>query len=121
MTERGRAGFAVPLVVVLTASVLVSLLEGIPRELPGVALGSGVLLHVERVSAVFAIVVAVVSVLREAARGRLPTQVSTAGLAYEPGGPAARVGEELQVQLDALRMQLEDLTEAALTDDDVPR
>lgn len=120
MIERPRALLAVPLVVVLAASLTVSLLEGVPQDLPGVALESAVLLHVERVSAIFAIVVAILSVLHEATRGRLPTQLTTGGLAYEAEAPAARAAEELQSQLDALRTQLQDLAEAAATDDGEP-
>jgi hypothetical protein len=66
---------AVALAALLFAGVVVSLIEGSPERLPGVALGSDVLLHVERAAAIFAILVALMSVLREAARGRLPTQL----------------------------------------------
>ena len=105
MIEPAGARFAVPLVAVLAVSVLVSLLEGVPQQLPGVALGSDVLLHIERVSAIFAIVVAVLSVLHEATGGRLPTQLTTSGLAYEAGGQAARATEKLQRQFDDLYTQ----------------
>jgi hypothetical protein len=75
--------FALPLAAVIAAGVVVTMIEGAPARLPGVALGSTVLLHVERAAALFAIVVAVLSVLAQATRGRLPTQLSTGGLAYE--------------------------------------
>jgi len=42
-------------------------------------------------------------VLREAGRGRLPTQLTTAGLAYEADVAAAEAAERLQGQLDELR------------------
>ena len=114
MIEPAGARFAVPLVAVLAVSVLVSLLEGVPQQLPGVALGSDVLLHIERVSAIFAIVVAVLSVLHEATAGRLPTQLTTSGLAYEAGGQAARATEKLQRQFDDLYTQVQDLVNSPL-------
>jgi hypothetical protein len=61
--------------------------------------------------------VAVLSVLHEATLGRLPTQLTTGGLAYEAGDHAARAVEQLQSQLDELRAQLHDLAEIALSDE----
>jgi hypothetical protein len=103
-----------PLAALLAAAVAVSLTEGAPERLPGVALGSHVLLHVERAAAIFAIVVAVASVLREGGRGRLPTQLTTAGLAYEADVAAAEAAERLQGQLDELRGQLQTLADLTL-------
>ena len=108
------APLALPLALLLVAAVAVSLIEGVPARLPGVALGSDVLLHVERAAAIFAIVVAIASVLREAERGRLPTQLTTAGLAYEADVAAAEAAERLQGQLDELRGQLQTLAELTL-------
>jgi hypothetical protein len=106
------------LVLLLAIAVGVSLLEGSPARLPGVALGADVLLHVERAGAIFAIVVGIASVLREAARGRLPTQLTTAGLAYQPDALALDAVERLQIQLDEVRVQLLDLTKLALGDEE---
>jgi hypothetical protein len=114
MGNRVAGQLTLSLVLLLAAAVVVSLIEGAPRELPGVALGSDVLLHVERTAAIFAIVVAMASVLREAARGRLPTQLTTGGLAYEEEIAAAEVADRLQVQLDELRGQVQSLAEATL-------
>lgn len=105
---------AVPLALLLVAGLVVSLVEGSPQRLPGVALGSDVLLHVERAAAIFAIVVAIASVLREAARGRLPTQLTTAGLAYEADLAAAEAAERLQRQLDELHGQVQTLADLTL-------
>jgi hypothetical protein len=102
---------ALPLTLLLAAAVAVSLIEGVPARLPGVALGSEVLLHVERAAAIFAIVVALMSVLHEAVRGRLPTQLTTAGLAYEADVAAAEAAERLQGQLDELREQVRTLAD----------
>ena len=69
------------------------------------------LLHAERAAAIFAIVVAVLSVLAQATRGRLPTQVSTAGLAYEAdaAADAKAAVEDLQAQVDDLQDGLDRL------------
>jgi hypothetical protein len=75
---------ALAVVTVLAACVVVTLIEGAPRELPGVGLGSPVLLHAERVLALFAVVVAILSISRQAARGRLPVELSTSGCATKP-------------------------------------
>jgi hypothetical protein len=81
-----------------------------------VALGSKVLLHVERVSALFALLVAIVSVVREAARGRLPTQLTTAGLAYDVDMTAAYAAQRLQRQFEELQAQVQRLEKIVLGD-----
>ncbi len=73
----------------LVAAVGVTFVECTPEVLPGVALGSDVLLHLERVAALSGIVVAIATVLLRAARGRLPTQVSTTGMSYEAAAAEA--------------------------------
>lgn len=93
---------ALPLVLLSVAALIVSLMKARPSRLPGVALGSAVLLHIERAAASFALVVAITSVLREAARGRLPTQLTTGGLAYETAATAAteEALQDLQGQVE---------------------
>lgn len=116
---KSRASLTLPLTVAIVAAVAVSLAEGAPDRMPGVALGSMVLLHVERSAAIFAIVVAVTSVLSEASRGRLPTQLSTAGLAYvaqDTGDATARI----QAGLDDVQRQLQSLAELRLGDEERP-
>jgi hypothetical protein len=71
MTAAGRR-LALLLVAVVIGAVIVTLVEGAPSRLPGVALGSPVLLHAERAGAIAAIVVALASILTQAARGRRP-------------------------------------------------
>ena len=89
---------------VLVACVTVTLIEGRPRQLPGVALDSPVLLHAERALALFAVVIAIVSIAVQAARGRLPVELSTSGLRYEAEAAdrAAAAAAELQEQYDDL-------------------
>lgn len=115
-----RRRLALPLLAVLAAALAASLVEGTPARLPGVALGSAVLLHLERAVTVFAISVAVLSVLVQAARGHLPTQLTTAGLAYEPGATAEAVAD-LQGQVDEIRRDVDSIGDWTLEDDDGPR
>jgi hypothetical protein len=84
--------------------VAITVVEGHPRQLPGVALGSPVLLHAERALALAAVVVAMVSIGVQAARGRLPIELSTSGLRYEAEAAdrAAAAVTELQEQYDDL-------------------
>jgi hypothetical protein len=95
---------AVGAVVLAIVAVCVSLGEGTPHALPGVALGSPVLLHAERALALVAVVIAALSVLARAARGRLPIELSTSGLRYEAeaADDAATAVAQLQDQLDEL-------------------
>jgi hypothetical protein len=92
------------LLLLLFAALVVSVAQGAPEDLPGVALGSDALLHVERAAAFFAIVVAVLSVLAQSARGRLPTQFSTSGLAYE-----ANAADDTWAAVKDLQAQVDDL------------
>jgi hypothetical protein len=112
---------ALPLVLLLLTAFAGSLIEGAPAHLPGVALGSSVLLHVERAAALLAVVVAILSVPAQAARGRLPTQLSTAGLAYDADVTEAveSAVEHLQVQVDSLHASLDRLI--PLLGDDVSK
>jgi hypothetical protein len=89
---------------VLAACVAATLIEGRPRHLPGVALGSPVLLHTERVLGLLAAVVATLSIGVHAARGRLPIELSTSGLRYE-----AEAADRAAVAVDELQEQVDDL------------
>jgi hypothetical protein len=60
-----------------------SVIDGRPRRLPGVALDSAVLLHGERGLALLVVTVAALSVALHAARSRLAIELSTSGLRYE--------------------------------------
>ena len=99
-----RRVLGVSVAVLVAAAVCVSVVEGTPRALPGVALGSPVLLHAERVLALVVIAIAAISVLVQAARGRLPVELSTTGLRYEAeaADDAAAAVAQLQDQVDDL-------------------
>jgi hypothetical protein len=96
-----------------SAAISVGLVEGAPRALPGIALGSTVLLHAERALALVAIVITALSVLARAANGRLPIELSTSGLRYEAEAAdrAAVAAAELQAQLDDLMVIVDALAD----------
>jgi hypothetical protein len=101
-STRRALGASAALLAVL--AVCVSLIEGTPDRLPGIALGSAVLLHGERALALIAVVIGALSVLARAARGRLPIELSTSGVRYEAeaADDAAAAVAQLQEQLDEL-------------------
>jgi len=110
MRSRGLGSAVIALAAAATA---VSLVEGTPARLPGVALGSPVLLHAERAVALLALVVAALSVVVQAAHGRLPIEFSTSGLRYE-----AEAADDVAAAVTDLQEQVDDLetTIAALAE-----
>ena len=98
---------------VAVGAIFVSLAERTPEGLPGVALGSTVLLHAERALALFAVVIAALSVVLQATRGRLPVEFSTSGLRYE-----AEAADDMAAAVADLQAQFDDLeaTTAALAE-----
>lgn len=99
-----RRLLALVVVAALVACLVATLVEGRPQHLPGVALGSPVLLHAERMLALLAVSVAMLSIGLQALRGRLPIELSTTGLRYEAEAAdrAAAAVAELQEQYDDL-------------------
>jgi len=97
----------------VAACVVVALIEGVPRHLPGIALGSPVLLQGERVLALLAGSVAVLSIAAQAARGRLPIELSTTGLRYEAEAvdDAATAVADVQEQVNDLALLVVELAE----------
>jgi hypothetical protein len=70
------------LLAVLGAATAATLLTGTPADLPDVALGSSLMLHVERVAAILAVAFFVFVVTVRAWKGQLPTKVSKDGFEY---------------------------------------
>jgi hypothetical protein len=101
MTRRVLAAAAAAL---LLACIATSLIEGRPHQLPGVVLGSAVLLHAQRSLALVAVTVAALSIVGHAARGRLPIELSTSGLRYE-----AEAAEDAAAAVAQLQDQFDDL------------
>jgi hypothetical protein len=104
LSTRKRLRRALGSAVLAIVAVSVSLGEGTPHALPGVALGSPILLHAEPALALVAIVIAALSVLGQATRGRLPIELSTSRIRYEAeaADDAATAVTEPQHQLDDL-------------------
>jgi hypothetical protein len=92
------------LALVLAAAVTTSLAEGAPRRLPGVALGSPVLLHAERATPLARLALAVATVLVRASRGEVPTQLSASGVTYE-----ATMAQEVTSVTDRLEASIDEL------------
>lgn len=110
---RGRGMSRLLGAVVLAAIVVATLIEGHPRQLPGVALGSAVLLDAERALALLVASVATLSIGVQAARGRLPIELSTSGLRYEAeaAADAAAAVAKLQEQFDDLVAIVDELAD----------
>lgn len=101
-----------PVVVIggLATSVLLVVSMGAPDGgLPGVALGSTLILAVERVVALFAAWMAMVIVVVRALAGDLPTEISGQGLKYADAATAGRAAARTEAALDSLRSEIERL------------
>lgn len=105
----------------LLVAVAVSVGLDAERPYPGVALGSGLLLELERAVAVWVIVLLALVVGDQALRGRLPDEISGRGVRYvareqfdalaehadEAGGAVADRLDELETAVDGMRQRLE--------------
>ena len=108
-----RLRFLAPAALWLLAAVVATLVEGTPKPLPAVALGSTVLLHALRAGALFAIGLMLATVLARAGAGRLPTQFSTSGIGYgvEETRATTTALTALQEQVDDQQATLDRLAE----------
>lgn len=86
---------AVAVGVVFAVALVASYLHGAPGELPAVAAGSPVLLHLVRALAMAAIVGAVAVAILRLWRGDLPTELSATGAKWSPMAGPERVQEQL--------------------------
>ena len=98
--------------VVAALSLVLPLLMRVPGKLPSTAMGSALLLYLERVIAVFAILLFVLVFLyRSLVHGELPKAISGRGAEWSDlAGTTAR---DLQTQIDDLRDAVDDLVEAS--------
>ena len=78
--------------------VVVSITQGAPKNLPGIALGLPLLLHLERAAALLAVVAAVAVVSYLTRLGHLPTQFGNVG--YEALESRQKEGESRQREAD---------------------
>lgn len=79
-----RRGVIVPMLVIgsFLIATTVSIAVGAERPYPGVALGSGLLLELERAVAVWVIVLLLLVVGDQALQGRLPDEIGGRGVRY---------------------------------------
>ena len=98
--------------VVAALSLALPLLMRVPESLPSTAMGSALLLYLERVLAVFAILLfLLVFLYRSLVHGELPKAISGRGAEWSDlAGTTAR---DLQTQIDDLRDAVDDLVEAS--------
>jgi hypothetical protein len=96
--------------VVAALSLVLPLLMRVPESLPSTAMGSALLLYLERVVAVFAILLfLLVFLYRSLVHGELPKTVSGRGAEWSDlAGTTAR---DLQTQIDDLRAAVEGILE----------
>jgi hypothetical protein len=77
--------------------------------LPDVALGSGVLFHLERTLAVMAACIALLVVIGRAWSGQLPSEFSAQGLKYAETEAAEGVLADVVEETERLRIEFEGL------------
>ena len=91
------------LAVLLALALGASLVTGMPEKLPGVALGSPVVLHAERVVAIFAAALLVLVVLVRAFQGMLPTELSGRGVKYAQREATEEIRDATATALEGLQ------------------
>jgi hypothetical protein len=101
--------------VVAALSLVLPLLMHVPESLPSTAMGSALLLYLERVLAVFAILLFfLVFLYRSLVHGELPRAVSGRGAEWSDLADSSRsTSNRLQAQIDDLRAAVDDLVEAS--------
>lgn len=118
MRSRPPREVVVPILVLgsLLGAVAVSVAIGADRPYPGVALGSGLLLELERAVAVWTIVLLVLVVGDQALRGGLPDEISGRGVRYaaqqqldEAVERTTEAGNDLAHRIGAVEIALEAL------------
>jgi hypothetical protein len=90
------------------------------QELPGMALGSPVVLVAERTAVLFAVWLSGITVATEAWRGRLPVEVSGRGVKYAEAATGQAMVEQTEsalrrhdTDIEALRREIADLASRA--------
>ena len=100
---------------VAALSLVLPLLMHVPESLPSTAMGSALLLYLERVLAVFAILLfLLVFLYRSLMHGELPRAVSGRGAEWSDlADSSSATSNRLQAQIDDLRAAVGDLVEAS--------
>jgi hypothetical protein len=112
---------AIPLISLgaFAAALALTLLSGVPRPLPGIALGSEPLFLIERGVAAFAALVIATSLLARGLKGELPSQVSTTGLTYPESLERAVTSSDAAIS--ALSLRVDQLDQDLRKRDEVAR
>jgi hypothetical protein len=101
------------------AALALTLLSGVPRPLPGIALGSEPLFLIERGVAALAALVIATSLLARGLKGELPSQVSTTGLTYPESLERAVTSSDAAIT--ALSLRVDQLDQDLRKRDEVAR
>lgn len=94
----------------LAISVGVSVATAVERPYPGYALGSGVVLVLERAAMMWAFALVVLVISDQALRGRLPVEISGRGVRYADRAELVDLadgGDSVTVRLDELEAAFE--------------
>jgi hypothetical protein len=112
---------AIPLISLgaFAAALALTLLSGVPRPLPGIALGSEPLFLIERGAAALAALVIATSLLARGLKGELPSQVSTTGLTYPESLERAVTSSDAAIS--ALSLRVDQLDQDLRKRDEVAR
>jgi hypothetical protein len=112
---RERHAVRVGAVAVTAAALVLPASMAVPAKLPATAMGSALLLYLERGLAVFAILLfLLVFLYRSLVHGELPKAISGRGAEWTDLGTASHATfAELQVQVDDLRSAIQELREAS--------
>jgi hypothetical protein len=112
---------AIPLISLgaFAAALALTLLSGVPRPLPGIALGSEPLFLIERGVAALAALVIATSLLARGLKGELPSQVSTTGLTYPESLERAVTSSDAAIS--ALSLRVDQLDQDLRKRDEVAR
>jgi hypothetical protein len=97
--------------IVAALSAVLPLLMRVPESLPSTAMGSALLLYLERVLAVFAILLfLLVFLYRSLVHGELPRAVSGRGAEWtDLADSSSSTSSELQMQVDELRVVIAEI------------
>ncbi len=109
MTDRSHIRGAFVSASAVTAAALSSLVMGTPSSMPEIALGSPLLLHVERAAGVLALLGMTLVITWRATRGQLPVRFANveyeSALAEEHDGQIANLDQRVTVLEIAARLR----------------
>jgi hypothetical protein len=111
-TSSSRRGLGFGVVVLMLLAGGASFVGGTHRPLPGTALQSALVLHLERGVGVFAVLLIALLILKRAFHGELPSEVSSSGVKYADAGAVETLRREVKDALEELRQSSEANTEA---------